>query len=85
MYMNWMKLSWNMGMLALESQKVIALRLAKLSIGGKGGSQEATDMVSEKVAAAGQAAVSLATGRSAVAVTKQYRKKVRSNLRRLRK
>ncbi|SEE04309.1 hypothetical protein SAMN05444161_4702 [Rhizobiales bacterium GAS191] len=85
MFGKWMKLSWNMGMLALESQRVIALRLAKLSKGGKGGSKEAVDMVSEKVAAAGQAAMSVAAGRSANVVVKQYRRKVRSNLRRLRK
>jgi hypothetical protein len=80
MFSNWMKLGWDWTMLAIESQQVLALRVAKLSLGGATASKEASRMVSEKVIAVGQVA---AHGGSAHSVVKKYRKKVRSNRRRL--
>jgi len=78
-----MQFGWNSTMLAIEAQQVIALRLAKFSRGGASASKEANRMVSEKVIALGEAAAHVATGGSAASVLKRYRKKVRSNRRRL--
>jgi hypothetical protein len=83
MFRNWMKLTKDASMLALESQQVIGLRLMKLALGGRAASREATRMVTEKVAALGEAAVKVATGGTTHAVVKGYRKKVQGNRRRL--
>jgi len=79
---NWLKFAWDANMLALESQRVIAMRLAKLSMGGAGASKEAER---EKMFAAGQAGIKMTTGGLGHSVVKQYRRKVRSNLKRLAK
>ena len=55
--LNWM-------MLALESNRVIGPRLAKLMRGGKGARREAERMVSEKIQAAAKAGASLMAGAS---------------------
>jgi hypothetical protein len=85
MFQKWMKLTVDASMLVLESQQVIGLRLMKLTSGGRAASREATHMVTEKVAAFGEAAVKVATGGTTHAVIKGYRKKVRANRRRLTK
>lgn len=85
MYRKWRKLAWDANLLALESEWVIAMRLAKLSKGGRSASREASRMVTEKLSAMGEAGRKLATGGSGHSVIKQYRRKVRSNLRRLKK
>ena len=85
MFGNWLKFAWDANMLALESQRVIAMRLAKLSMGGAGATKEAERMVREKMFAAGQAGIKMTTGGSGHSVVKQYRRKVRSNLKRLAK
>lgn len=72
-------------MLAMESQQVIGLRLAKLSLGDAAAQAEAHRMVSEKITAAGEAALLLATGGSTRKVIAGYRRKVRANVRRLSK
>jgi hypothetical protein len=74
---------WDMAMLAVESQQVIGLRFLKLAAGGPRASAEAQRMVSEKVAAATQAAAGIVMGESSTRVMKRYRKKVRANRRRL--
>ena len=83
MFATWWKLGFDTTMLALESQTVIGLRLAKLATGGAAAQAEAQRMVSEKVLAAGQAAVTLGTGGSTHTVLKSYRRKVGANRRRL--
>jgi hypothetical protein len=80
MFVNWMKLGLDWTMLAIESQQVVALRMAKLSLGGAAASREASRMITEKLLAFNQVA---AKGGSAHSVVKKYRKKVRSNRRRL--
>jgi hypothetical protein len=75
----------NVTMLALESQQVIWLRTMKLASGGPEANLEAHLMVSEKVEAAGQAAMHLLTGHSPDSVVTKYRRKVRANVRRLAK
>ena len=74
--LNWM-------MLALESNRVIGLRLAKLMRGGKGAQREAKRMVREKIQAAAKAGASLMAGASSDEIVRQYRKRVAANAKRL--
>ncbi|RVU21077.1 hypothetical protein [Methylobacterium oryzihabitans] len=85
MFGPWMQLGLATTQLAFEAQTVIAMRLAKLSLGGPAAGVEAQRMVSEKVMAAMEAAATLATGGSASTVVKDYRRHVRANARRLRR
>ena len=71
--------------LAIDSNKVIALRLMKIAKGGRGAKFETKRMVSEKIAAAFQAGTTMMTGGNASKVIKQYRKRVASNVKRLSK
>jgi hypothetical protein len=70
-------------MLAMESNRVIALRMMKLASGGASARREAARMTSEKVSEAYGAAVTLATGGSNAKVMARYRKRVAANARRL--
>jgi hypothetical protein len=70
-------------LLAFESHRVVALRLAKLAAGGSPARAEANLMVSEKVSEAWAAGVTLMTGGSNAKVIAQYRKRVTANARRL--
>src|SRR6185437_9124831 len=70
-------------MLALESNRVVALRLMKLAAGGRRARAEASRMVSEKISEAVGAGVTLMTGGSSAKVIASYRKRVRANARRL--
>ncbi|MGY4626830.1 hypothetical protein [Bradyrhizobium sp. USDA 4486] len=74
---------WNWIMLALESNRVIGLRTAKLMRGGKAAQREARRMVSEKMFAAGKAGASLMAGASGDKIVEQYRRKVAANAKRL--
>jgi hypothetical protein len=73
---------WNIAMLALESQKVIMMRLAKIALGGTGAKAESSLMVSEKVREAVSASQRLMMGSSADSIVRGYRKKVRANVKR---
>ena len=83
MFGAWWKLGMDTTMLLMESQAVIGLRMVKLAAGGASAHAEAQRMVGEKVAAAGEAAMLLATGASTQRVVSGYRRKVRANRRRL--
>ncbi|MEJ0028359.1 MAG: hypothetical protein WDN01_20220 [Rhizomicrobium sp.] len=72
-------------MAGFDAQRVIALRLAKLSAGGPKAQREAQLMVVEKLAASAEAAVTLAGGGSARTVIARYRAIMRANERRLSK
>lgn len=85
MFGSWWKLGIDATLLAMESQQVIGLRLAKLSLGGAAAQAEAQRMVSEKIMAANEAALLIATGGSTAGVVAGYRRKVRANARRLSK
>ncbi|MDQ0390660.1 hypothetical protein [Labrys monachus] len=74
-----------MSLLQAESQQVVWLRMMKLVAGGPQARLEAERMISEKLAAAGSAAGSLMLGASPESVVRGYRRKVRSNRRRLSK
>jgi hypothetical protein len=79
----WWNFSANLAMAGFEAQRVIALRLLKLSAGGKAAESEVRRMVTEKVSASAEAAAMLATGSSPVAVLKRTRSHMRANKRRL--
>ena len=85
MFGSWYKLGMDATMLAFESQQVIGMRLIRLAAGGAAGQAEAQRMVTEKVAAAGEAALMVASGASTAKVIAGYRRKVRANARRLSK
>jgi hypothetical protein len=78
-----MRLTHDAVMLGLEAQRVIGLRLIKLSGRGPAAQAEALRMVSEKTAALAEAGLTLARGGSAGRVMRRYRTHVRSNKRRL--
>jgi hypothetical protein len=70
-------------MLAAEVQRVISLRLAAIARGGPAAMQETRLMVTEKIAAAQQAAGMLTQGASTRSVISFYRSRVQANVRRL--
>ena len=75
----------NMSLLAVEAQEVIWLRMFKLAAGGPSAQREAQRMIAEKFTAATEASGQLMMGASPESVIDGYRKKIRSNTRRLRK
>lgn len=70
-------------MLALEANRVVALRLMKLASGGRRARAEASWMAAEKMGEAMVAGATLMAGGSAAKVIARYRRRVRSNARRL--
>ena len=70
-------------MLAIESSRVIELRLVRLAWGGREGRAEAQSMVAEKVHAAAEAMTTLMLGGSPERVIARYREHVASNVARL--
>lgn len=70
-------------MLALDSNRVIALRCVKLMQGGKAAQREAELMVREKIVAAMQAGEHLMAGASGDAIVRRYRRRVAANATRL--
>ena len=70
-------------MLAVDANRVIGLRMAKLMLGGKSARREAKLMVTEKVAAAIEAGGKLMTGASGDDIVRLYRRRVASNAKRL--
>ncbi len=83
MFGPWWQLGIDTALLGLEAQAVIGLRLTKLAAGGAAAQAEAQRMVSEKILAAGEAAMQIASGASTGAVVAGYRRKVRANHQRL--
>lgn len=83
MFDAWWKTGVDLALLSLESQGVIAQRMAVLAMGGPAAQWEAQQMVSEKVFAAGEASILIATGATHDEVIDGYRAKVRANSARL--
>ena len=81
--LSWLAMGTDLAMLGVEAQMVIGERIAMLMVGGPRARKEAQRMVTEKVLAAGAAAVTLATGGTPNTVVRGYRKTVRANHRRL--
>jgi len=84
MLLPWMRLATDTTMLAVESQLVIWTRLSQAAM-GQGSASENLLMMTEKVTAFAEAAATLATGGSAHKVVRGYRRKVRANVRRLKR
>ena len=82
---SWWKLSQQIVLAQIEAQRVIGLRLLKLSHGGPAAAKEAKKMVSEKVGASINAAATLATGGSPAKVVGNYRRIILANVTRLSK
>jgi 16S rRNA G1207 methylase RsmC len=70
-------------MLALESNRVVALRCMKLMLGGSKARREAELMLSEKIDAAIQAGTRLMAGASGHEIVRRYRRRVAANAKRL--
>lgn len=70
-------------LLAVETQRVIELRLVRIAWGGAEAQAEVVSMVSEKVVAAMEAATTLLTGGSHDQIIARYRELVADNTRRL--
>ncbi|MCJ2012821.1 hypothetical protein [Methylobacterium sp. J-076] len=83
MLFGWWKMGMDLSMLAMESQGVVVQRLTMMAMGGPAAQAEAQLMVTEKILAAGEAAMMLATGASNGKVVSSYRRKVRANALRL--
>ena len=83
MIKNWMKLTGDMALLGMEAQRVIGLRLMRIAAGGRGTRFENERMVTEKIAAAQEAAATLMAGGSPEKVVRRYRTHVRKNRTRL--
>lgn len=83
MLFGWWKMGMDLSMLAMESQGVVLQRLTMMAMGGPAAQAEAQLMVTEKILAAGEAAMMLAMGASNGKVVSSYRKKVRANAVRL--
>jgi len=83
MITNWLKLTSDMALLGLDAQRVIALRLMRIGAGGRGAHFERGRMVTEKIAAAQEAAATLMAGGSPERVVRRYRTHVRKNKTRL--
>ena len=73
----------NLAMLALESQQVMALRLMKVAAGGPAAAAEIQLMTVEKLEALAHESGRVLLGASHASVVERYRKRVRSNRRRL--
>jgi hypothetical protein len=72
-------------LLAVEANRVIALRMVKLMRGGGSARREAKLMVSEKMRAAFEATASLMAGTSGDEIIHRYRRRVAANAKRLSK
>jgi len=70
-------------MLAFESSEVVRMRLEKFAHGDDEAGQEARLMVSEKIAAAFEAATSWLAGATPAAIVGRYREHVAANAKRL--
>ena len=70
-------------MLAFEANRVVALRMMKLTRGGRSARREAKLMVSEKINAAFEATARLMAGASGDEIVHRYRQHVAVNAKRL--
>lgn len=90
MFNAWLALTFQTAQLGLDAQRVVALRLMRLSGGGAAGATEARLMVADKMAALSEAqfaaAAAVLTGdghKLANKVLRVFRKRVRANRNRL--
>jgi hypothetical protein len=79
----WIRFVAQSTLLALEAQRVIALRIAAIATGGSHAQAELQRMVVEKVVASMRAGAMLSMGRPTASIVRHYRSRVRANERRL--
>ncbi len=79
-----MKLTLDTALLAMEARTVSGIRLPQLGT-GRGTAAETQLMVTEKMLAFVEADATVATGGSAHTMVSGYRKRVRANVKRLRR
>jgi len=79
----WFALTTDGARLGLEAQHVIGLRLLRLGGGGAAAQTEVSRMVTEKMTAFTEAAMTMATGGCPRKVIRRYRARVKANARRL--
>ena len=79
----WIQLTIDTTLLGLEAQNVMSLRLAQIAT-GQGTPAETQLMISEKMLAFMDAAMTVAAGGSAHKVVNSYRQRVQANAERLR-
>lgn len=84
MFVPMMKLTCDMVLLAMEAQIVIGIRLSQIAM-GRSTAAEAQLMLTEKILAFVEATVTVATGGSPHKVVSGYRKRVRANVKRLKR
>jgi non-canonical (house-cleaning) NTP pyrophosphatase len=76
---------FNLGMLGVEAQQVMLLRMFKITNDGMSAGFEMNRMVTEKIFAAAEAGARMMQGASTDSIVRGYRKKVRANASRLRR
>src|SRR5262245_6497468 len=79
----WIRFVAQSTLLALEAQRVIALRMAAIATGGTRAQAEIQRMVLEKVVASMRAGAMLSMGKPTASIVRHYRSRVRANERRL--
>ena len=86
----WLSLSLSAWQMSFEAQQVIALRMAKIALGGDAAVKETALMISEKTEATlaiqSEMALALMSGTGHLAPSRavtHYRRKIRANRRRL--
>jgi len=80
---SWLSLVRNCAEISLQAQQVAALRFMKMAPGGAPANAEAMRMITEKMSAATDAAMILASGGSTRQIVARTRRRVRANARRL--
>jgi hypothetical protein len=83
MLATWIRFMAQSTLLALEAQRVIALRMAAIATGGTRAQAEIQRMVLEKVVASMRAGAMLSMGKPTASIVRHYRSTVRANERRL--
>jgi hypothetical protein len=84
-FRTWLRIATDTMLLALEAQRVIALRTAAMTAGGARAQAEMERMVIEKVRASVRVGAMLTAGKSQQSIVRHYRTRVRANERRLSK
>jgi hypothetical protein len=79
---SWIRLATDTALLTLEAQAVAGMRLAQIAL-GQGTPTEAHLMVTEKMLAFMNTAMTVAAGGSAHTVVEDYRRRVQANAKRL--
>lgn len=79
----WIRLVAQSTLLALEAQRVMALRMAAIATGGSRAQAEIQRMILEKFVASMRAGAMVTMGQPTTSIVRHYRSRVRANERRL--